>query len=238
MTCQIHEKLCPLCCEVIKKEAIRCKHCQADLSGRETPGADYSTSGAASGITLGGYGHHIEGGVHITTLSELEEIDPDSKAELFAQYEQKIRDHPENARCHFALGLSYLDRRLYHRAAVSLQKALGKGLHEADLYYYLALALLGGRQPRCIGLSRIRQIEALLEAAVRLDPGKPHFQVLWALVKYDYYLSSGLRVPPPSVEEILAQASNHPPDTSELLMIARHVPLPDSPMTRTLLVRV
>jgi hypothetical protein len=28
------EKICPLCAETIKAEAVRCKHCHADISGK------------------------------------------------------------------------------------------------------------------------------------------------------------------------------------------------------------
>jgi hypothetical protein len=31
-------KLCPLCAEVIKAEAVRCKHCHADLTAAKDPG--------------------------------------------------------------------------------------------------------------------------------------------------------------------------------------------------------
>jgi tetratricopeptide (TPR) repeat protein len=233
MSCQADEKLCPYCCEVIKQRATRCKHCQADLSPRGT-GANYSTTGAAHGVTVGGQGHHIEGGVHITTLSELDELDPEAKAELLARYEEKVRNHPENARHHFALGLSYLDQRLYDRAVASFKRALGKGLREADLYYYLALAALGGKQPRCLGLSRIKEIESLLEAAVRQDDDSPHFKALWALIKHDYYLANGLRVPPPSIEDLLAATVRRGIDQDEVRMIARHVPVPASQVTRAI----
>lgn len=235
MTCQADEKLCPFCYEVIKRQAIRCKHCQADLSEGEVFRANYSTTGAAFGVTVGGQGHHIEGGVHITTtLSELDDLDPATKAELLAQYEQKVRDYPENAKYHFALGLGYLDRRLYDLAVASFKRALGKGMREADLYYYLALAVIGGKQPRGLGLSRIKEVEAFLEAAVCQDEGSPHFKALWALVKHDYYLSNGLRVPPPSIEDLLSTIVNRRLSRDELRMIMKHVPVPASPLTRAM----
>jgi tetratricopeptide (TPR) repeat protein len=235
MSCQPGEKLCPFCFEVIKQQAIRCKHCQADLSGGEISEANYLTTGAAHGFTMGGQGHRIEGGVHIiTTLSELDDLEPATKAELLAKYEQKVRDHPENAKYHFALGLSYLDRRLYDLAVTSFKRALGKGLREADLYYYLALAAIGGRQPRSLALSRIKEIEAFLEAAVRQDGGSPHCKALWALVKHDYYLSNGLRVPPPSIQDLLSTIVDHPIDQDELRLITKHVPVPASPLARAM----
>ena len=119
----------------------------------------------------------------------------------------------------------------------SFKRALGKGLREADLYYYLALAAIGGKQPRSLDLSRIKEIESLLQAAVLLDSGKPQSKVLWAIIKYDYYLANGFRVPSPSIEELLV-GLDRTLDSAESREIARHVPFSETPLTRALLARV
>ena len=34
------EKNCPFCGETIKMEAVKCKHCQSNLTGKPTPGTE------------------------------------------------------------------------------------------------------------------------------------------------------------------------------------------------------
>jgi hypothetical protein len=87
------------------------------------------------------------------------------------------------------------------------------------------LASLGGKQPRVLPLARIREIESYLEAAVH-SGACPEASLLWAIIKYDYYRANGLRVPPPSIEELL---ENAPRGTRpEARLIAKHINVPAS----------
>jgi hypothetical protein len=174
---------CPYCFELIQRRATRCKHCHADLAGREP-----------------------------------------SRVENHG-YEKEVRDHPEKAQYHFALGLSYLDQSLYDLSAASLQRALGKTTHEADILYYLALALIGGRRPRTLKLAKVRQLESYLTAAIGLEE-KPQYKLLLAVIKYDYYACNGLRVPPPAVDQLLSEATRCEIDSGEARLMLLHVPLP------------
>ena len=230
MTPQTDEKTCPFCCEVVKKQALRCKHCHADLGSGGPAETSFDTTGAAKGATVGGAGHHIEGGIHIRNLTELDEIDENKKRKLLILYEGQVRDFPERARAHFALGLSYLDLHLYDRALEYLKKAIGKGSREANLHYYIALASLGGKQPRVLSYARIKEVESYIRAAIREDRGSSNAMLLWAIIKYDYYLSNGLAVPPPSIEELLVAAQGGGRQHSEARLILKHLPLPPSPL--------
>jgi len=82
-------KVCPYCFEEIKHQAIRCKHCHADLTTESDKGATY---GGKGGVTIGGSSHRIEGGIHIiTSLGELDRIEDQVKRQLKNIYEQHIR---------------------------------------------------------------------------------------------------------------------------------------------------
>jgi tetratricopeptide (TPR) repeat protein len=224
---------CPYCCELIQRRATRCKHCQANLAGQEPSRvAGHGTVGGDYGITIGGEGNQI-GDIHFT-LADLDGVDPDTKNAIRQRYEQIVRDHPEQAQYHFALGLSYLDQGLYDLSAASLQRALGKTTHEADILYYLALALIGGRRPRLLKLATVRQIESYLTAAIRLEDRKAHYKLLLAAVKYDYYVCNGLRVPPPDVDELLADSRHCQPHRDELRLMVRHLSLPQGPLLSTI----
>jgi len=66
--------VCPYCRETIKREAIRCKHCQAALASPTMVGS-YNTTGGAFGFTIGGSGNVNTGDFNLT-LGELEQVDP------------------------------------------------------------------------------------------------------------------------------------------------------------------
>jgi tetratricopeptide (TPR) repeat protein len=213
---------CPYCLETIQRLALRCKHCHATLNGVEPPQvADHGTVGGAGGVTIGGQGHHIEGGIHLT-LAELDGVDETTKRQLRIRFEAQVRDYPEQAQYHFALGLSYLDQGLYDLAISSLRRALGKTTNEADLLYYLSLARLSGKRPRAQNLATIREIESHLGAAIQQSRSKAHYKILLAAIKHDYYAGNGLRVPNPSVETLLQEAMQSSVDTQELRQMLRH----------------
>jgi hypothetical protein len=215
---------CPYCFELIQRRATRCKHCHADLAGREPSRVeDHGTVGGDFAVTVGGENNQV-GDIHFT-LADLDGVDPDTKNAIRQRYEKEVRDHPEKAQYHFALGLSYLDQSLYDLSAASLQRALGKTTHEADILYYLALALIGGRRPRTLKLAKVRQLESYLTAAIGLEE-KPQYKLLLAAIKYDYYACNGLRVPPPAVDQLLSEATRCEIDSGEARLMLLHVPLP------------
>lgn len=226
----LNEINCPYCCELIHRQAIRCKHCHADLSRPDTLKQNYSTVGGDASLNLGGYFGHIEGGINFSTLSELDSADERSKRELLERYERQVRDFPEKAQYQFALGLSYLDQGLYDHAATHLERALGKTTKEADLLYYLCLARLSGRYPRALKLASIQELERYLIAAIRLNDSAAHYRLLLAAIKHDYYSLNGLRVPPPAAETLLHEASRREVDRREIKAMLRHMKLPNSPI--------
>lgn len=232
-------KVCPYCCEIIKIQAIRCKHCQADLRTASKVNASYGgTIGGAGGVTIGGRGHHVEGGIHIvTTLGELDGVDESVKHQLKSLYERQVRSSPENAKYHFALGLSYLDLRMYKLAIDALSKALDRGPREANILYYIALAYINGRRPKILKLSNIKSIENYLSAAIQLERDQAHYLYLWALIKYDYYLVNGLRIPPPSLEKLIMASQECRFLHVEVKQIFKHVPVPSNPIIELILRR-
>ena len=230
-------KRCPFCDEEIKVRAIRCKHCQADLaSSRQTVAAWGGTVGGDDGVTIGGRGHHIEGGIHIVNrLSQIDEVDKQTRHELIEIYADKVRNYPQNARYHVALGLSYLDLGMYDLAADALDIARTQQPRAAASYYYLALALLGGRRPKFLPLSRVKTVEQHLDAAVQLGAPEAHHLFLWALLKYDYYYANGLRETPPLLEDLLYEAAGCSYDPGEIYHMFRHVSVPASELTAYIL---
>lgn len=87
------------------------------------------------------------------------------------------------------------------------------------------------------GRASVRTRPWVLKAAIQGSGNHAHYFYLWALVKYDYYTANGLRVPPPSIDDLLAQAGRAAFDTSEARHLLAHVPAYDNPIVQRIRAR-
>jgi hypothetical protein len=100
-------------------------------------------------------------------------------------------------------GKNLIRTRFYPQAIKTLEQCLEINSDSDDTHYYLAIALLRGSRPKLISLSAIRVIENHLKIATQLQPQKGGAYVLWALVKYDFYVLNGMYDRPPSYQDLL-----------------------------------
>ena len=130
----------------------------------------------------------------------------------------------------------YLDQQLYKEAVQILTGHLEKSPENPTLLFRLALARIGGRRPRTLTLSTVKQVENDLRKSLLHSTGREgaHLWYLTALLKYDFYRFNGLRVSPPTVEESLAEASNAILEPFELRRLLDHVPTPQSPVRESI----
>jgi hypothetical protein len=231
--------ICPNCnYDQVRDDSRFCPNCGHPLSGagaESGPGVrvhqrvgTIEDGGKAVGLSVG----QLTGAVVVvSSLSELETVDKATRRRLRSAYEAQIRSSPEQAGYHLALGLYYLDQGMYAEAVASLSTAHQRAPQDANVLYYLALAHMAGKRPRTLAWSDVKTIESYLGAARRNGPDQAHCLVLWAVLKYDYYLGNGLRVTPPAIEELLAEAEMATWDPTELEHLFRHVPVPPSPLT-------
>jgi len=108
----------------------------------------------------------------------------------------------------------------YDAAIDILKSSIKEDPSEPDAYYYLALAMLRGRRPKILYLSEADTISQNLENACSKDSTRAHYYYLWALVKLDFYMTKGLSIRPPDVNELLAKAGklrSNPESMSEML---------------------
>jgi len=104
---------------------------------------------------------------------------------------------------HYAeLGLGYLDQADYALAQAAFEKSLERALGEPELHYYAALAQLAGRRPKRLNRSEARAIEPRLKQAIR-GASTAHARLLYAFFKHDFYVLNGLRLNPPTPDDLL-----------------------------------
>lgn len=122
------------------------------------------------------------------------------------------------------LGLGYLARADYELARSAFEKSLERALGEPELHYYAALAQLAGRRPKRLKKPEARSIENRLAQALRGAPS-PHVRLLYAFFKQDFYVLNGLRVDPPTPEEILRGLASSGIPVSRWRELRQHTPI-------------
>ena len=74
-----------------------------------------------------------------------------------------------------------------------------------EVYCYLSISLVCGRRPKLLDISTIRVIENYLKIAIKIQPNLGFAYVLWALIKYDFYILNGMHDRPPSYQDLLQE---------------------------------
>jgi len=103
-------------------------------------------------------------------------------------------DPDELARKHFAAGRRHLDLGDYSAAVEDFRLARSYDAENPDAYFLGAVAMLGGQMAFRASLGCIREIERLIQSAIKLED-RAVFHYFLAYVRYDYYERKSLRPP-------------------------------------------
>jgi hypothetical protein len=123
------------------------------------------------------------------------------------------------------------DTRRYADALTSLSAVQRRFPDEAEVYYYWALAALGGWRPAAHAGETVGVVLRLLSEADRRRPGMVHAGVLAALVCEDYFVLR--RMPAPHLP-MARTATPARLDAAHAREILDHVPAPDCATWRTI----
>jgi hypothetical protein len=122
----------------------------------------------------------------------------------------------------------------YAAARQAIESRLARGGAEvADLHYYLALALLGGRRPRFLKASELKAIEASARRAIALQDRAAHHLCFLAFLIQDFYLTNHLVPRSPTYEELVDLAGTVPRDAALLAELLLLVPGAEAVATHT-----
>lgn len=102
-------------------------------------------------------------------------------------------------------GVQLLEAKSYQQAVDLLRETIRIDSSLTVVYYYLALALLGGKRPKVLKRSQIEEIDQLLLTAIAMGDSDGTLQWFRALMRYDYYVENRMKCPSPSVSEIISQ---------------------------------
>lgn len=125
-------------------------------------------------------------------------------------------------------GMRSLQQRQYPQAADAFTQVTQRDPHNADAFFYLALASLQGQRPKLVSLGTVRKVEGLLQTATSLHPDCGHAFLLWAIVKQDAYVMNSMYDRPPTVKDLIGCVRSVRPGPLEAILM--HVPAPGNPV--------
>lgn len=96
-----------------------------------------------------------------------------------------------------------LNVKSYQQANKILEQCIEIKPNNPETYYYLAITLLHGNNPKLLSLSTIRTIENHLKKAIQIEPAFGGAYVLWAIVKYSFYKLNGMYDREPTYQDLL-----------------------------------
>lgn len=141
-------------------------------------------------------------------------------------FKAKVRENPTDGEALFALGMFYLNLKLYDLAIKNFESAITQLPDEADVYYYYALSLIRGKRPKSMNLKEIRKISEYLNTAIQLDD-KEKYYYLAAIINYDYYAGNGMRIPQPNYNELISKAQTAEKEKGEIEVLLKNVIIRD-----------
>lgn len=146
---------------------------------------------------------------------------------VIQEYKRALVLNDMDGDAHHALGLLYLQLRLYDLALRHFKRSIDLDPSNADAYYYLALAAIRGRRPKCLLSHEVRAIEAHVNTALQLDGRQAKYYYLLAVMRSDYYASNGLSCPSPSFSQLLSEAQGKDYDAWEVERLLQSLSLRD-----------
>ena len=159
----------------------------------------------------------------VKNLAYLEQFDFSGIEKYLKHYKGLVDQDSQNSEGVLGLGLCHLQMGTYPLAQKQFKQIIETSPEVAPAYYYYALANIAGRRLMTLSLSEVRQFEMYLNTAMILDSEVPQYRLLLAMLKRDYYETNGLKVPPPSAEELLSSLYGQTVDKDEIKHLMKSV---------------
>lgn len=113
----------------------------------------------------------------------------------------------KNQKSQINVAQSFIKAGMYSQAQSILEQLIIENSSDDNIYFYLAVCLLGGKRPFLLQKNVIEQVLSYLEAAVAFSPKAVYYYFI-AYIKYDFYSLKFLRISP-DYRELYNIAVNH-----------------------------
>ena len=168
----------------------------------------------------------------VTSIADLAQLDTSTIQKHVASCTRVLQAEPGDRDALRALGICYLKLGLFDLSDRFIRQLIDRHPSDPSGYYYRAIALLKGKRPRTSALPVIREAEQLVDTALALDPADGRYNVLLAVLRHDYYVVNGMRVPAPAPAELIAGARSKRTDPREVDQLLDLLKINEGPARR------
>lgn len=142
-------------------------------------------------------------------------------------FKQQTEENPKDTNALYAMGLVYMGLKNYELAQRNFKMAVDQMPHEPDLYYYYALSLFEGHNPKHIDPKVADRIEEWLHTASNRVEKRKYLTLLMVL-RQCAYVSNGLQFKGESPLELMDKIHSMPAEQDDVTEIKEHVKITDS----------
>ena len=134
---------------------------------------------------------------HVNKLQQ-SEVNPlrlpkDVTEDYIRHFKEQTHANPKDTNALFGMGLVYMGLKNYELAQKNLEEAVKLSPLEPDIYYYFALSLFEGHNPKHINPNTADRIEEWLHTASNRQE-KRKYLVLLMVLRQCHYVDNGLQV--------------------------------------------
>lgn len=135
----------------------------------------------------------------ISTFNSVNSMSPLDLNKYAASYRKAMAGNPDNKDLNMSIAFCYLKLKMYDNALPCFAKAIENNFDNSEVYFYAAIACLGGKKAYLSQRAQINKIEEYLNAATMIEP-RGIYYYFWAYIKYDYYKRKFLNTKPDYVQ--------------------------------------
>lgn len=163
---------------------------------------------------------------HVNKLQQ-SEVNPlrlpkDVTEDYIRHFKEQTHANPKDTNALFGMGLVYMGLKNYELAQKNLEEAVKLSPLEPDIYYYFALSLFEGHNPKHINPKTADRIEEWLHTASNRQE-KRKYLVLLMVLRQCHYVDNGLQVKGEAPIELMEKIRKMVPEADDVSEILEHV---------------
>lgn len=141
-------------------------------------------------------------------------------------FRSQTESNPKDTNALFGMGLVYLGLKNYELAQRNFKQAVDLSPLEPDMYYYFALSLFEGHNPKHLKTDVTDRIEEWLRTAVNRQ-AKRKYLILQMVLRQGAFVANGLQVHGEQPAELMERIRQMMPEPGEVGEIKAHVRITD-----------